>query len=1205
MERRYQRIREVFLEASRLQGEARRAHLDRACSGDTDLRLEVERLLEDAAVPTGELFRAPDTLSEPPAAIGRYRIERELGRGGMGVVYAARDPERDAHVALKVVHPWLLASAEPIERFQREGRLGSRVVHENVVRTVDVGTADVSGTPVQYLVMEYVEGQTLRERLRDLGVLPETLLREIALQVTAGLIAIHEAGIVHRDLKPENILVTHDQRVAIMDLGIAKPSEETTDLTMAGQFLGSLAYAAPEQCEGGSVGARADLYGLGVVLCELATGANPLRRDTPGAMIRAHLDEPVPPANVANPEVSAFLAAVLATLLAKRPADRFASARELRRVLVEGETGPWWAARERAAVMVQLPDIPVRRDVGLHGRFEELARLKEAWSAASSGQGGSVLLTGEPGLGKSRLVDALLRELDAAAVHVLYGSFPPTGGLSGLCGAIRGRFGDHDLETALRPYLAASPALIPAFAALVRGESPPTDAVPLQGNALATLCRALLRALAEERPVVWVVEDLHFAPEEARSIARLLAGAATGNRALVVLTSRSDTHAPVPGTTRRIALPRLSPRAVIELLRDVFKSDKLADRLGARIAHKSDGVPFFVLEVVRGLEEGRFIVRGSDGTYVQTRAVEQIEVPSAVRELVGVRLDDLDREERILVDMAAVLGFDFDAELLAPVLERPLVGVLQDLADIERQHGIVRAAGRRYRFDHHQIREVAYDVLPARLRMEYHGMVADAYAQQLGDTPVSNRDAHFLAHHHVRGPRPAAAVPHLARALEHLQRQFLGDEQQDLAERALALEGVLTGTARAETLLQLAHRFRMTGARDRVDARLDEARKLADGAGDDMLRVKARLETVRHMSSVGHPERALRILDEANTIAAASGDRRLQGAVAGTRSLVFIQLGRYAEAETEARRRLEIAVEIGDGPGEAISLSRLNAALLEQGRIDEAEAVLERNLDVCRRSEGFATEASVIGNLGVLSRARGRWEQAMMRYELYVSLSREYAYLNGEAIGCANLADLFTLLGRWDDARAHGETALELAGELGEPRLIGRVRMALGRLARDEGDFQGAHAQFDAALALLEAHGDRSSEAECRCDRAGLLVQEGEAGTAAAELDEAARLATEAQAVSLRLLARARRAALPGGDPVSVAGEAAELGARAEHHVAMAVRFHLWEATRDRAHLDRAHALLLEARDHAPECDRERMLTAVPLHRAIIEASDA
>jgi serine/threonine-protein kinase len=171
------------------------------------------------------------------------------------------------------------------------------------------------------LVMEYVEGRTLR----GLGPAPEPLLRDIARQCAAGLAAIHDAGIVHRDLKPENIVLTADGRVRIMDLGIAKVHDASVMLTRTGQFLGSLPYAAPEQCDGREVGPAADLYALGVVLHELATGQNPFRGETPAAILRAKLVRVPAPAATLSP---AFRA-VLATLLDLDPAKRFGSARAL------------------------------------------------------------------------------------------------------------------------------------------------------------------------------------------------------------------------------------------------------------------------------------------------------------------------------------------------------------------------------------------------------------------------------------------------------------------------------------------------------------------------------------------------------------------------------------------------------------------------------------------------------------------------------------------------------------------------------------------------------------------------------------------------------------------------------------------------------------------------------------------------------------
>jgi serine/threonine-protein kinase len=185
---------------------------------------------------------------EPGADLGPYRIDRELGSGGMGKVYAATGA--DGAVALKIVHPHLLEMPGFFKRFLREAQLGQSIRHENVVRTLDCDQEFSDGKPQCFLVMEYVEGQTLSELLRELERVPEELCRHVAREICKGLAAVHDAGVVHRDLKPENVLITPDHVVKVMDLGVAKLSDEAMKLSQSGAFVGSAEYAAPEQFGG-------------------------------------------------------------------------------------------------------------------------------------------------------------------------------------------------------------------------------------------------------------------------------------------------------------------------------------------------------------------------------------------------------------------------------------------------------------------------------------------------------------------------------------------------------------------------------------------------------------------------------------------------------------------------------------------------------------------------------------------------------------------------------------------------------------------------------------------------------------------------------------------------------------------------------------------------------------------------------------------
>jgi serine/threonine-protein kinase len=365
---------------------------------------------------------------DAPEQLGPFHLLRELGSGAMGSVYLAEDRDEERHVALKVLHPHLLKRKGFFQRFQREALAGQRVEHPNVVRTLDCSFHVADGTPYCVLVMEYVKGRTLREMLREYSTLPEALVREIARQVAAGLVAIHAAGIVHRDLKPENVLITDDHRVRIMDLGVARHTELATELTQEGQFAGSLLYAAPEQLRGNKVTPAADLYALGVMLYELLSGTNPYRHDDPGAVITAHLETDPERLDRRTEEVSVFFSELIGTLLAKQPEERLADATVLGDALAEGERSSWWSARERTILRERerRPKVPVRRETKLYGRETELALCREAWERAKERHGNVLLLEGEAGIGKSRLVDAFVSDLDGADAHVLYGSYPPS-----------------------------------------------------------------------------------------------------------------------------------------------------------------------------------------------------------------------------------------------------------------------------------------------------------------------------------------------------------------------------------------------------------------------------------------------------------------------------------------------------------------------------------------------------------------------------------------------------------------------------------------------------------------------------------------------------------------------------------------------------------------------------------------------------------
>ncbi|MEU3910914.1 MULTISPECIES: serine/threonine-protein kinase [unclassified Streptomyces] len=290
---------------------------------------------------------AADSLGGRPSGllgkkIAGYLVESEIGRGGMAVVYRARDLRLDRTVALKLLAPELARNDTFRKRFAHESKAAAAIDHPHIVPVFEAGETE----GLLYIAMRFVAGQDLRALLDRTGPLPVETAARIAGQVASALDAAHDHDLVHRDVKPGNILVAdgtdseHPEHVYLTDFGLTKKSLSLTGFTSVGQFVGTLDYVAPEQIAGKPVDGRCDVYSLGCVVHEMLTGGPPFQRDDDMALLWAHQFDPPPAPSSRRPQLPAAVDEVLAKALAKTPEDRWGSCLEFTGALRRAGTAP-------------------------------------------------------------------------------------------------------------------------------------------------------------------------------------------------------------------------------------------------------------------------------------------------------------------------------------------------------------------------------------------------------------------------------------------------------------------------------------------------------------------------------------------------------------------------------------------------------------------------------------------------------------------------------------------------------------------------------------------------------------------------------------------------------------------------------------------------------------------------------------------------
>ncbi|HEX7251311.1 MAG TPA: ABC transporter substrate-binding protein, partial [Thermoanaerobaculia bacterium] len=776
----------------------------------------------------------------------RYEISGELGRGGMGVVYRAKDPLLNRDVAVKLISSTDLAP-EIEGRFQREAQIVAQMDHPGVVPIYDLGRHEGS----MFFVMPLVGGTTLLRLIREQSLrLGEVV--DVGIQVADALDYSHARGVVHRDIKPANIMVTREEgssvRVRVMDFGLAHAVTESR-LTKTGTLIGTVAYLSPEQVGSRAFDARSDIYSLGVVLYECLVGDPPFTGEVQSILYRIVHEIPQPP-RALGADIREELQDVVLRCLEKDPAKRPQKAGQVADALRRHRAS--LATDEFRMSVVVSPSRAIQRPAlsAFINREKEFAELQRRLNAAVSGECQFAVVAGEPGIGKTRLLEELKTLAAARKIRALYGRFIEQAGAfsyQGFCELIQDYFrardatgssGDRaDFSDLAGPLMALFPQLseISELRSAVSGESR-AAAAPEEKKAedriqiFELLARAITR-IAQGKPILLILENLHGADtslEALQYVVRRLAPTPT----LIVgsyrqtetdkrhpLTKMLDSFADDPRFIS-MTLGPFAPSEYENLVASLIGAPKVAETLAHRLHGATEGNPFFTKELIRSLVESGLIAKDDTGTwrFSQEADISADALPATIQQAVEKRIERLPEELRDLLSVASVLGKTFDARDLETLTENG--GDLDDAIDRLVREGILEeereSRGDRLTFPSGIVRDVLYGALSRRKRRSLHRKYAELIEHRFAgrlDRVYSELVHHFsqadvpdkavdygmkLAHKSLDAFSPEDAVRAAKVALEYLEDEEWGGDP--------ALE--------ADARLLLAQAYRMAGNTD-------------------------------------------------------------------------------------------------------------------------------------------------------------------------------------------------------------------------------------------------------------------------------------------------------------------------------------------------------------------------------------------------------
>lgn len=727
-------------------------------------------------------------------SIPGYEVHDQIGRGGMGLVYHAHETGLGRPVALKVLPAEYAQDPERLDRFVREARTASMLNHPNICTIHALGEHQ----GCLFIVMELIEGETLRSLLAR-----RPSWREIARlfrQAARALAAAHQAGVVHRDIKPENIMVRSDGYVKVLDFGLARRlphlgAPEPGWDTDPGALIGTIGYMSPEQAHGSTVEAPSDIFSLGIVLYQLTTGQHPFERTTNLATLTAlAYEEPLSPRLLA-PELPTALDGLIKAMMHKQAVLRPTAAEvegALTNLSVDAD-----ASQARLAVRAVVPREP------------ELAALRQALTRAEEGEGTLVCIVGEPGIGKTTLVEDFLAGLARRGCLIGRGNCSQRRADTEAYLPIFDALEDYRRKDAAGSVQRLMQLVAPTwFAQLTHFEQTSETPRALSRHAVLREFRNLVQESSRLGPMVLFLDDVHWADVPTVDLIAHLGQYFRGLRLLVIATCRPTElllgpH-PFHGVRQELAakgacidlsIGFLTRSDVDRYLSLAFPEHEFSREFADIIHARTDGSPLFMVDLLRYLRERGVITDASGRWAVNASAANwERDVPASVRSVIQRTMERLDEHDRRLLSAASVQGHHFDSAPLAAVVDMDQAELEEQLHRLERVHTLVKRVRNveypdgtpslRYAFVHilyqqalesdlQPARRVAWSLAFARTLEARHANDTEA-AAELGCLYEAGRDL-------------ASAARQFGCAAENAARVFAHKEAIALAQRGLGL----------------------------------------------------------------------------------------------------------------------------------------------------------------------------------------------------------------------------------------------------------------------------------------------------------------------------------------------------------------------------------------------------------------------------------